>query len=211
MGTHSKNVQGRPWKRKARKHAQAAIHIHHSLLTEHTRCTCCVEVSPLFMGPEARVLTLPILKTNTIHIFIATGLALAVLILACPAHVLAQNSGSVDVAVQSQASDMVGRRLVYAVKEEIRRSRGLDLVVPDQSGFTVVISTMPKYEDQPNVSTMYSVYWLLDTGENLPFLLNHTMGYAGTQVVDSSAQSIVASTDEVVSQIRQYVRSMAQY
>jgi len=140
-----------------------------------------------------------------------SAMVVAAIIFISPSHTFGQGSGPVDVVVQSQASDMVGRRLVYAVKEEIRRSRGMNLVVSDQAGFKIVISTMPKYKDQPNASTIYSVYWLLETGENLPLLLNHTMGYAGTEVVDSSAQGIVASTDEVVSQIRQYVQSMSKY
>jgi hypothetical protein len=54
---------------------------------------------------------------------------------------------------------------------------------------------------QENISTMYAVIWVFKFEVGLPIYLNSTMGFAGSQVLDESAESIVAKTEKLISTI----------
>jgi hypothetical protein len=124
------------------------------------------------------------------------------------APVVGQESGPTDVSVESYADDMVGRSLVYEIKEEFRKSSGFNLSNSKEGTIKVVISTMPRHRDDPNISTLYSVTWTLSVeGVGLPYYLDGTLGYCGRDVVESSARSIVASTDDLVSYLAEAFRS----
>lgn len=124
------------------------------------------------------------------------------------APVLGQENGPADVSVESYADDMVGRSLVYEIKEEFRNSSGFNLSSSEEGTIRVIVSTMPRYKDDPSISTIYSVKWTLSVdGGGLPYYLDGTLGYCGRDVVESSARSIVASTDELVSDLVDAFRS----
>jgi hypothetical protein len=124
------------------------------------------------------------------------------------APVYAQESGPADVSIESYADDMVGLSLVYEVKEEFRSSPAFNLVSREGGTLRIIISTMPRYEDNPSISTIYSVKWTLRMeGDGLPLYVNGTLGYCGRDVVESSARSIVASTDELVSDLVDALKS----
>ena len=124
------------------------------------------------------------------------------------APVLGQESGPTDVSVESYAGDMVGRSLVYEIKEEFRNSSGFNLSSSEEGTIKIIISTMPRYKEDPNISTICSVKWTLSVeGGGLPYYLDGTLGYCGRDVVESSARSIVASTDELVSDLVDAFRS----
>lgn len=123
--------------------------------------------------------------------------------------VLAQDkSGAANVSVEAYGDDMVGRSLVYEVKEEFRDSEAFNLVSSTDESIQVIISTMPKNKDNPSISTIYSVKWVYNVEDvSLPYYIDGTLGYCGSDVVESSARSIVASTDELVSEIIDYYKS----
>jgi hypothetical protein len=115
---------------------------------------------------------------------------------------------AVNVAVVSRADDIVGSSLVYEVKEKIRSSSGFRLVEKSRGVLMIIVNTMPKEEDNPSVSTIYSVDWVfMAEGNPLPYIIDSKMGYCGRDVVKSSARSIVASTDQVLSEFSDYMRS----
>jgi hypothetical protein len=115
-----------------------------------------------------------------------------------------EGSGVTRVAVVSFADDMVGQSLVYEVKEEFRDSSRFKLV-ENNNAFRVLISTMPKEKGNKSISTIYSVKWIFVTEEKmLPYYIDSSMGYCGRDVVESSARSIVASTDQVLSDLQDY-------
>lgn len=124
------------------------------------------------------------------------------------APICAQESGPADVSIESYADDMVGRSLVYEVKEEFRSSSAFNLVSREGGTIRLIISTMPRYKDDPSISTIYSVKWTLRmVGDGFPLYVDATLGYCGRDVVKSSARSIVASTDELVSDLVDALRS----
>jgi hypothetical protein len=122
---------------------------------------------------------------------------------------LAQDqSGAANVSVESYGNDMVGRSLVYEVKEEFRDSEAFNLVSSADESIPVITSTMPKNKNNPSIATIYSVKWVYSVkGVSLPYYLDGTLGYCGSDVVESSARSIVASTDKLVSEIIDYYNS----
>lgn len=115
----------------------------------------------------------------------------------------AQASAQVwNIEVVEQADDSVGQRLVFAVREGIRRSASMDLTTADVGRVSVIISTMARFPDRPHVATMYSVVWVFRTPQDtLGTYLDSTIGYAGTDVVQRSAETIVARTDSLLTTI----------
>ena len=113
-----------------------------------------------------------------------------------------QDSSIWYVEVVEKSSDTVGRRLVYHVKESIRNSSAMQLTAMNVPRVRIRINTMPKYDDNPNIATMYSVIWLFDAPElSLPYYISSTLGYCGTDVVVESAEDVVANTDALLSSI----------
>lgn len=113
---------------------------------------------------------------------------------------------SVAVEVVDQSQGMVGERLLYFVREGFRRSAAFRLTEAAEPRLQVIIATMPKFEDNPNTSTMYSVVWNVVLGNEssgwTPLYLDNTLGYAGSDVVTTSAETIVARTDNLLTQVR---------
>jgi len=70
----------------------------------------------------------------------------------------------------------------------------------------VIVSTMPRLKDSPNTSAMYCVIWNLVVGSEASgwttFYMDNTLGYAGSDVVERSAENVVARTDKLLSQVR---------
>jgi len=120
----------------------------------------------------------------------------------------------IQIEIVDNSEDMVGRRLVYHVKEKFRQSRAFQLVVaPEGPRFRLIIYTMDRFEGDrsfSNVSTMYSVVWLFYDDEKMlfPIYLDSTLGFAGSNVVESSAEGIVAQTDRIVTQIGELLKEI---
>lgn len=125
------------------------------------------------------------------------------------APVLGQESGTTNVSVESSGvEDMVGRSLVYEIREEFRSSSGFNLSNSEEQTIRLTIMTMPKYKDNPNISTIYSINWIVYVeNQGLPYFLDSVLGFCGSGAVESSARSIVASTDELVSDLVDASRS----
>jgi len=111
---------------------------------------------------------------------------------------------AVEVVDQSQGT--VGERLLYFVRESFRRSAAFRVTEAQEPRLQIIISTMPRLEESPNTSTMYSVIWNLVIGSQADgwttLYLDNTLGYAGSDVVNSSAETIVARTDNLLTQVR---------
>jgi hypothetical protein len=100
------------------------------------------------------------------------------------------------------AEDAVGQRLVFAVKESIRRSASMNLTTENIGRLSIIISAMARFPVQPHIATIYSVVWVFRTPQNqLGTYLDSTIGFAGTDVVQRSAEGIVARTDKLLTEI----------
>ncbi len=101
------------------------------------------------------------------------------------------------------SEDIVAQTFVYKVKEEFRKSSKFTLKYSGPR-FKIKISTMDRFKGDnrsENVSTMYSVIWLLaleDEKEGLLIYLDDTIGFAGSRGVDEAAVGIVAKTDKLI-------------
>lgn len=118
------------------------------------------------------------------------------------------------VFVIGQAPDIVGSRLVYAVKEGIRRSSGLHFVERPQDGFIglYIVSLDPDSDTaQRGLRTIYSVVWTLKSlGENqFNVYLTSIVGTCGANRVPEFADSIVAITDDEASKFLSLLQDLA--
>lgn len=110
------------------------------------------------------------------------------------------------VEIVDRSSDAVGGRLVYNVKELVRRSAAFRLTTDSERRLQVVFITMPRFDHSPDTATMYAVIWNFvaqdERGLWVVFYDKSTIGYAGTDVVQVEAETIVSRTDAVVDELK---------
>jgi hypothetical protein len=139
---------------------------------------------------------------STARAFAIVGLV-AIAWLMVPAYAAAQ----IKVAVVDAADDMVGGRLVYAVKEGIRRSSGLVLAdrVPDALIQVKIVTLDP--DDNKGIRTIYSVVWTAQTLNETPvdMYLTNNVGLCGTSRVPECADRLVAQTDVHATRVRGWI------
>ncbi|UZJ42623.1 hypothetical protein OO006_06660 [Prosthecochloris sp. SCSIO W1101] len=112
------------------------------------------------------------------------------------------------VSVDATADDMVGRRLVYKVKEELRRSASMRLVDSDEAGMRLFLVTLPRFPDDPSLSTVFSAVWTLEHDFIYPVYITSVVGYCGGNIVESQAESLVAQTDKVISDLKSVLKAV---
>jgi hypothetical protein len=112
------------------------------------------------------------------------------------------------VSVDATADDMVGRRLVYKVKEELRRSASMRLVDSDETGIHLVLVTLPRDPDRPSLSTVFSAVWTVEYDSIYPAYITSMVGYCGSDTVESQAESLVAETDKVISDLKSVLKTV---
>lgn len=123
----------------------------------------------------------------------------------------------VAVEVIDKTEDMVGRILVYQVKEKFRESNSFVLLMaPEGARIRVIISSMDRFKGDKffeNTSTMYSVVWLLYDDKKMifPIFLDHTLGFAGRSVIEEAAEGIVANTDKIVSDVVEILKFLEKF
>jgi len=114
----------------------------------------------------------------------------------------------VQIEVLDLSSDMTGQRLIYFIKEGFRKSSTFELNDGFGPRWKIIVSTMPKEEFNPSIATIYSAVWIMIISggacnlDETPIYLYSTIGYCGRDVVESTAQSIIAQTDQLVSKLR---------
>lgn len=116
-----------------------------------------------------------------------------------------------SVYLGATADDSVGGRLVYAMKEKIRRSAGMTLVDRDQDGrIAVQIVTLdPDSSSGGGRRTIYSVVWLAKTFHETPIdmFLTNSVGLCGSNKVQECAEDLVADTDKQVTKVRTWIQN----
>lgn len=113
----------------------------------------------------------------------------------------------IKIQVIDSSEGLIGQRLVYYVKEEIRKSSTFDLVDPAGSRWQMIVNAMPKDQDYPNNAAIYSIVWNLvmpnaDGTDGPSMFFDSTLGYCGANVVEQSASDIIARTDKIISEFR---------
>lgn len=98
--------------------------------------------------------------------------------------------GKATVYVSATTRDSVGGQLVYEVREQIRRSSGMDLASSNvNAGYVLHLVTI-KID---NVSTAFSLL-LTRPGH----VLSHVVGTCGTLNLRNCASNVVADTDQEI-------------
>jgi len=122
--------------------------------------------------------------------------ALAALALSHPIELLAQEHADTRVLVESDcADDLIGKRMIYEVKEGIRRSTWLKLSdSPGQGEFIVHFKCLAPSKDTVG-ATIYSTVVNEDAFPHENYL-TQLIGLCGTGRESTCARSIVATLDE---------------
>lgn len=107
------------------------------------------------------------------------------------------------VEVISTSNDLVGQRLVYKIKENIRASSGMELTFnTDIPRFQIIIVTIDSNPNMQGNETVYSAVFLWN-GPKLafPFYLNSDVGFSGSNRIDEAAQGITADASEQIDKV----------
>jgi len=135
----------------------------------------------------------------------AVFLALLMCVLATKAH--AQTA----VYIQSTAPDIVGRQLVFELREAVRRSAALSLAEREQDARIYArIVTLDPDNSGRGISTVYSAVITMQTFHETPveMYLTSYVGSCGRLSVESCARSLLSDIDEVATNIRAMIRTM---
>lgn len=106
----------------------------------------------------------------------------------------------VGVALSSTASDQIGSRLAYEIREGIRRSAGMTLVDDkNEAAVRVYLVTMNPDEERSQNWTVYSVvYTVMNVrAPSSSVFVNHFVGTCGSGRVSACASGVVATADEI--------------
>jgi hypothetical protein len=105
--------------------------------------------------------------------------------------------------------DPVGGKLAYQLREIIRNSQSMELTYATGTRFIMQLSSFATDDDNPSISTTYSVTYLIQVeGQLLPYYINGTFGSLGRDRVKEQAESIIASFDQLVASM---MNSVAKY
>jgi len=133
---------------------------------------------------------------NKIHIAIVIG----ALISCFSARAIESEVSPTNVEVLDNSEDTGGARIVYKVKELIRKSSSMTLTAKATPRLVINISTMAYGDSDRSYLSIYSVIWTIVTPTAVaPFYANSTMGYVGASRVGETAENIVAITDKMIS------------
>jgi len=117
--------------------------------------------------------------------------------------IIAFPQNKIAVEVCHSGSDIVGRRLVYQIKEKIRRSGLLRLTTANEPRFRLSIITIDNAveKEYSGYSSSYSLAWILCVKKDFleKKFITHNLGICGGNRVNEVAEGIVAETDEMVS------------
>jgi hypothetical protein len=141
--------------------------------------------------------------------------AALMVMMAISAEVHASETSGLKVFIvgEPESNDMVGGRLIYALKEQVRASQTYRLTTdPSESSIKVFVSTMNPDKGLNN-RTIYSIVHL---GYNLDaerwLYRNSFLGITGTLKVTESAESLMADIDTTAEilkkEVREYIENL---
>lgn len=104
-----------------------------------------------------------------------------------------------SVFFEIEASDNVGSRLAYSIKEGIRRSSGMQLVDQAERSFWGLSLVTLDPDQQTAQRTVYSLVWTMRLPGGTRSYVTHKVGICGSTRVAECADQIVAETDRKAS------------
>lgn len=117
-----------------------------------------------------------------------------------PNKALSQTATKTAVEVLSTSNDLAGQRLVYLIKEGIRKSSSMRLTYDDESRLQLHIVTLERNPQNPGSETVYTIAWTFKIkGEVYSYFLNNDIGFAGYLRLQEAADGEIAITDDQLS------------
>lgn len=124
---------------------------------------------------------------------------------------VAQSDQKIPVEIVDYSVDVLGRSLVYHVKEGIRSSNAFRLSYGNEARLQLIIETgdpldaIPEYS---NSMTVYSVVWVLkgdDLSSPAPIYLRSMLNRTGGDAIKVAAENMVVETDRLGTDILRYL------
>jgi hypothetical protein len=115
---------------------------------------------------------------------------------------IADESPHVCVSGQSGDNDIVGERLIYNIKELVRKSRAMKLMPSEGETdcLRLIVITMNSGGPARNNATIYSVTWVVSfSGYPGNQYVTSEVGTCGSSRVLESAEAMVAHTEKLLS------------
>lgn len=99
------------------------------------------------------------------------------------------------VEISSISQDSVGQRLAFVVKERVRSSSSMSLILDGRPRVHLKLVTLEGNTSNPGDYTVYSAVWVWDSQKlGLPLYLTSSAGYCGTSRIQECAETLVATT-----------------
>ena len=113
-----------------------------------------------------------------------------------------------NVTVTHSDRDMVGERLVYQIREGIRRSEGMALAGPnDVASFSISLITLDTRPSNPGHQSLYAVSYLVHNSEApFAYLVGSIAGLCPDDSVESVADLIVGGMDRAIMETLERIR-----
>lgn len=138
--------------------------------------------------------------------FLVVGICVMVGLAMMPQSALAKPAERIPLEVVDQSEDLVGRLYVANFKEKIAQSDHFRLTQDKEPRLRIIISTIDKYEDDPNKVTIYSVTWTFASKSSASLFLTSTLGYCGVTKVDVSTNRLLRSTERLMRSLDKIVQ-----
>jgi len=107
----------------------------------------------------------------------------------------AEDEPRTPILLLTSADGIYSRQFIYHLREALRASQGMSLSSDEQALHQLRIVAI----DDGHNGLAYSVAWTYVNGKLLPSLVRHTVGLCGSDVIRSCADSVVAATDQQLS------------
>ena len=121
---------------------------------------------------------------------------MAVCFVLMPQDVPAQQK--VAICFDHTGNDSVGSRLAYKVKEGIRRSAGLRLTNKDDAKAIMHLGTIDLVDEHPGSATAFAYTLTFRSADGPEIYIAGGVGKSGTNLVNESAEELVAFIDREV-------------
>src|SRR5690606_32516850 len=118
------------------------------------------------------------------------------------------NTNYVPVYVNAECEDdSVGERLAYKVREAIRRSASMKVAVSysDSVIQSSIVCLNPNSDDRGVISRYSHAITFINTKGTYDYELIHGVGTCGVNKIDSCAESIAASIDKAIVDLKEQI------
>ncbi len=109
----------------------------------------------------------------------------------------------IPVFINYSGEDLVGEKLFYVIKEEIRKSSSMELSYNIENSLVLNIVSTDYDANSPGNACVYSIAWCVQFSLSLPqYYYTSSVGSCGLDRVEDVAGRLVAMTDDKIAQLK---------